>query len=1194
MYRNLCKILVIIFIGFCSNSCVDDFLTPDFVIGEGMAKLSATVNFQPLILTNTKVEATRGQSGSLLSNIDNLTVFLYNIEGKLVDIYDKDKLEGLKIYKKDEVGSNKGMPNDAVGGGNITGKPTQAEQSTARATFSIVVPYGTYYLYAVANMGDLTESPEKMAQSREDFATVKDLQTTSIAWNPEEIGKNSQMFGYFTMEGNGNEKSSGFDGDLIIVNKQDIKIHSWLKREASKVTVVYDGSNLKNDIWIYIKSVTIKDIPRQCKLGADNTVSIPNITKPTFEQLSMVLIPTGDHIDYDSNGEITEGQVSEDYKEWMVITKGSPKKGAVKTENEEAVEHSEYNQALYFYENMQGNYSESPNKKYYSKEPDWDYIGYVPTNPEEYDFKDNVPYGTYIEVEAYYVSQNPDDVSEGNIKYRYMLGQNDTYDYNAIRNHHYKLTLGFNGYANQPDWHIEYIEPDNTIFLDPTYYISYGYNHRAEFPVRIRGDIQQLEIEIVENNWAPYDPKSEGNVPAAVIYPPTGDFEQPFRWNKTVYDNTGGSFYYGLQKPWNSNGTAQVTYSLEQIDLGAPEKVTPIWAGFLALQVEDNLTSTLLPGGWTGDALNTFKRYYYDHHQNIRTYDKADLTFDQSFDPSKDNQKAEKTVGSGNNITNISRAADGSITVAIPMWTRQKTMLGVSGFTGNNPYETYQRKAMVKVVATFNKKGENGETVEERVVKYMPIFQVRRVVNPKGIWRSADSNDGPFRVKLCHREGAASSTFDVIDSEGAWHAYVKKTNGSDFLTLKGGTETTSDGIIGATGSPIEFDIIFNNASSSASQCAIVEVEYHGLTCSHSIFVRQGYSEPLQVVDNGAHWSTFSLYRCTRPQPYLTQWDENNPEYIEAELTANPLTLGTLFKRGNYNGILISNNHAANLGALDAPGWNTKFEMSDQNISLSWGEIQGLAVTTNYDVWNPIWFDANAINNTFQWGRFKARTIAGIEQDRYYKLPSDKDFQDLVNNCDFGVGVVYTDGTTTTALTTDGAFGFEDSVNDGTDDVLQADGQARGIRGVIVYNPNTANQLFFSVGARGMGRRTITGFTSVSYNDFGTLRYSGSTSVLDQGNNTVNQYRPIPYNMPAVPGAIYWIDKRTNERLGWEMNYFDLNFNEYTYNIGRSFTKPSGDSYSTYDVYNYAGDALPIKLVVDETANAPKPTKRKSR
>lgn len=71
-----------------------------------------------------------------------------------------------------------------------------------------------------------------------------------------------------------------------------------------------------------------------------------------------------------------------------------------------------------------------------------------------------MPYGTYIEVDAYYRSINEEKVGSGDIKYRFMLGKNITTNYDAERNHHYKLTLKFKNFANDADWHIEYAEPE--------------------------------------------------------------------------------------------------------------------------------------------------------------------------------------------------------------------------------------------------------------------------------------------------------------------------------------------------------------------------------------------------------------------------------------------------------------------------------------------------------------------------------------------------------------------------------------------------------------------------------------------------------------------------------------------------------------------------------------------------------------
>lgn len=101
----------------------------------------------------------------------------------------------------------------------------------------------------------------------------------------------------------------------------------------------------------------------------------------------------------------------------------------------------------------------------------------IPTiHQEKNDFKDRVLYGSYIEVEGYYKSDNREMMSEGKIIYRFMLGKDVTYNYDAERNYHYKLTLRFNNWANDADWHIVYEEPTPSVYTPNIYYISYLYN----------------------------------------------------------------------------------------------------------------------------------------------------------------------------------------------------------------------------------------------------------------------------------------------------------------------------------------------------------------------------------------------------------------------------------------------------------------------------------------------------------------------------------------------------------------------------------------------------------------------------------------------------------------------------------------------------------------------------------------------
>ena len=86
-----------------------------------------------------------------------------------------------------------------------------AEAKTKRATFKLAqVPYGYYYMYAVANMGNLAEL------EKDNIQTVDKLKSINLTWEAENwfateetadgkvtrATKNHQMFGYFTTKEN--------------------------------------------------------------------------------------------------------------------------------------------------------------------------------------------------------------------------------------------------------------------------------------------------------------------------------------------------------------------------------------------------------------------------------------------------------------------------------------------------------------------------------------------------------------------------------------------------------------------------------------------------------------------------------------------------------------------------------------------------------------------------------------------------------------------------------------------------------------------------------------------------------------------------------------------------------------------------------------------------------------------------------
>lgn len=1169
--------LVILAVGFVG--CQDELIYPDDYIGEGEAAIEATLSFEPLVQTPTG--GSRGSAGNIIKSINNITindkegkdiaVFVYDSQNKLVRIYDHTDWIGGSYSETGNTDHPAYIPTDSV-----------AEKNTPQATFKLSgLRFGRYHIYAVANMG-LTNTPD----NEKTYASPDALKNKVLTWNKDNIAANNQMFGFFGIDGSDDKDYyRGYEAPLLTVSQKATTLHGWLKRAASKVTIVYDGSGLLQGISIYIKSVTIKDIPNTCFLGKSNE----------FKETSN-LIEDGQSIFYDSNGEVDENPNITDWNKWLRIQKGTPLAGSVATEKQEdgsekIISHAETAQAMFFYENMQGNY---PGQAKYDKRQNKDQLGYTPIEGEN-EYKDNIPCGTYIEVEGYYVSNNPQQISAGYIKYRYMLGLDDTYNYNAERNHHFKIKLGFNGFANQPDWHVVYKEEPNEIHFDKSYFISYGYNHRGVFPVRlIPGadyELQKMDVEIVENNWAPYDSLESDNVPPASV---TGgiQYSQQFNWNKTVYDNNGGngSYYYGRQDPYSKDGSTKAVYTSLPAYQNAPQsirKVTPIWAGFLAVNNPDN--EAIIYGGTTDywyapvkesdkrGNIEILKKHFYTRSQNYRDFDfttgelKTNITEKWKTDnadaiagkPNATYKAVSTKIGSDKLETVIVKAADGSVTINLPMFTRPKSMLSISGFTGNNPYDTYQRRATVLLTATFKKNDGSTKTVK----KYMPVFQCRRIVNPKAVWRRYD-NDDPFHVTLMRRHSPKDGTSQAFNSDGEWKAYISAGNELKTVNLTAGTKSTAknDTVFGDSGTPIDFWINFKALSNYGDcECAIVTVEYNGLTSFHSIFVRQGYDKPLDITGKGkAEWSSYNIFSFDKDTPFGTTWNNTTKKYIKATLTTSPLALGSLFKRGNYNGILVKNNATSGLGRNEAPG-DEAFEMTWGN-NQSWKNIQGKGVR-NGSSGNP------EFNQTYTWGRFEITKINNTI--RHYAVPTYDQYDDLTRNSEFGIGVMYADGATETASDITNAFGFEDPEN--TKDITSN----KGVRGIVVYNPKNGNNLFFPIGARGIGRRTNQGSSDgaspATTSTYGVLRYGAVDALLTQGNNTDNQYRPIPYNIKYNPGAIYWtnelhINPNTNKYndIGWDMNYFDMNINAYDYAALNGY----GSNGETH-----GGDALPIKPVI---------------
>lgn len=1004
-YIFLCVLLL------CTASCKDELLYGGGIIGEGESVISGTVKFKPLM---PALNGSTRTPGDAIKDINSLCVLLYDVEGKLVKKYPLIEAKAGSIPKEGEYVLSEEERTDhkteSIGGENKDLPP--AESKTPHADFKLTVPFGYYYIYAVANMDDLSEYEEAIK-------TKEGLKSISLKWNVANIAANKQMFGFFS------EASTEADAPLLTINKGGMVLHAWIRRAASKITIAYDGSKLEEGIFVYLKSVTIRDIPSVCLLGDTNII-----------QKVEDLVTVGESIDY--------AKGATEYNEfWKArITKGKPyyysgcevalTKDEYEKKGGKKAAHAEDLTSLFFYENMQGNGKD----KRQDKEGDGvlDAPGFE--DDETYSLKDDKPYGTYIEVEGYYHSIHPERPGSGKIKFRFMLGKDVETDYNAERNHHYKLTLVFNRFANDADWHIEYKEEVPSIQAPVPYYISYLYNHSATMPVKVNVRegyrLKSFEAKIDSNAWASYKPDP--------------------------------ALEYFKQMDPDATPTAQKN----------------VWNGFLSLR---KTKMTVIEETDNSGKKWTNQTYYEEHQRGSRVYYKD---------------------GELNTVDNI--ATDGTYTMKydqdknvyifnLPIYTRAKQMIPVTGYTGNNPYVAYQRKAVIKFTAVMEKVGDPNDT--ETVEGKSTVIQVRRVVNPKGVWREYNSTT-PFHVVLKRLPKESSDSFETFTSEGAWKAYVVR-GPKNFVTLDGGSDT----IKGSTGTPIDFTIGFNGEiKETESRCAIVRVEYHNYSCVHLIFVRQGKA-PMALISNGRKWHACNM---------RTQNKEGQC----------PLDEGSLFRFGNWKEPLDAVNNSFN--NFNSEGWKEYVIAGDINNKKKWIDIAA---------------------DTYQ-GNFESGTVDG----KTVVVASLQDYEVLWNNDDIeqAYGVLYGNEATETLSKTEEVYGYIYSKHQKKGDT----GAGYGMRGTFVYNTSEddtygGRNLFFPIGVAGHGHRKHRDRKD-SW-ESAVLRYAAGRTEAMPASEAKD--RPLLFDLYRRPGAIYWLDKNANltrngtvykDVIAWDFNYFTLDFN----------------------------------------------------
>ncbi len=796
----ICAILVGVF-SSCTDEKLDSPWSNDYPEGETLVKMN--LDFIPFSETGV---TTRSLPGKTMDQLDDFCLVAYDREGNLLEGFPK-QISDMVIKDQNRKDS------DASNG-------FSAETSTKHGEFSLKLPFGQYYLYGVANLGKrdsdgklLLSTCDALTQEGSDLAeavsTREGLLNYQTEWDEENPYNNFEMLGFFCNGKDSNSPSTGesTNNRTVKVNAPGITLHCWLRRCVSKVTIDFDGSGLRENIYVYIKKATIHDIPKKCRLGMPNKPSDRDKDLYSFKNENYRPVDDSHVIEYSSG---------EDYHNWKHVASGSP---FITDENNQPIDfHEENANSLFLYENMQGDSEDEKNKEQHPADN-----GTVSGATDE---KDKMYCGSYIEVEGYYEYISSNQVDKGKIIYRFMLGKDALKNFDVERNHHIKLTMKFRGNGNDVDWHIEY-RNDNGFEVKDPYYVSYVYNHDSTIHFRYTPpegfEVETLTAEIVGNNWWP-DSKDYALTSSITEQSPFATSEDETNW-----------------KAYNFNHNKYTEGDLK-------DKTKFLGNGFLSLREtsELNINGSDIYDNFSDWGKEESGKYMNDNYfygvkapDGKRKIDRSKRTyyFDGSS-PEDDNNK-------GREAYTVEKSVNGSLRFSIPVFTREKNMVKETAYSGNNPYEGDTRTAYVRLTATIS----NGTKKENRS-EIIRVVQVPRLTNPKGIYRKSNNNEN-FHVQLLERESAVSKIFKPFKSDGPWMAEV--IGDANFINLNGRTA-----IKGNTDSYVDFNIMFNKMNRDDKvRNAIIRVRYHNYTCVHLIFVRQGYGA-LGISNDNTKWHTTNL------------------------------------------------------------------------------------------------------------------------------------------------------------------------------------------------------------------------------------------------------------------------------------------------------------------------------------------------
>lgn len=1043
-------------------ACEDDF-NPDMggALDGSETTVPVMISFDAETAVDVTSRALNAQPGTAIQDINSFWMVIYNADGSL---YRK-----LHIRENGSNITSAEVSNISYTGGSDNRLPEEGDlddDAAGRLQFDLKLPASRYYIYGVANVADF---------DRKDISTPDRLKSIECAWDSTSIARNSEMFGIFSI----GQNRGASDSSPIAVrtnNGMAQQLHCWLKRVASKVTIAFDGSELYDNVEVYIDTIMVCDVPKKCALGIpnhpgmgdDEETRLPSkdrytvdnglyrvggidvLQKPTSADLLSMSPQRFYHV---CNSSHAYGGVGDSAGDGI-----DKELGGMKGDDPAVLDHkhAHTSRALYFYENLQGTGKD--------KKQSLDGTTIWKPNPQEDDlesgWKDGKAYGTYIEVRGYYRNTAIDGtISSGWIRYRFMLGQDAETNYDALRNTHYQVTLKLRGYGNDYDWHIDYKE-DTGIYMTSPQFISYLYNKSMYATVKIVGEMDEsygLQAKILDstdNNYPEWGPwgDNKANVHGVIEYP------DPSNVKINNYD------LYPKKNALHADAKGAHTSFLSLTKTTVLRIEPDAASGMQSWQIDET------------EALQVLKDNYNKGGKGERTYAA------NSANVPADDAKGRYTLQE----TRWKNGADGKKVAVeriyrIPLYTRAKELVTKTGFTGNNPYVAYPRKMTVQFSAYIkNKAGE-----PELQTFDLDVIQVRRIVNPKGIWRPSGSTE-KFAVTLMRKPKDDDTEFVSFNSVGKWSAeiisesdpIISLSSTAEGSGMNSASQTNVRRVEGEDEHPISFDVNFNGANSGY---AIVRVRYHNYTCEHDIFCWVG-TEPVQLDPKKNVW-----------------WRHTNVYRFESDGTAvfadSPLQEGSLFRRGSLTAITPEGGPVNNWEECTNPTLNVLKAGSTTKTRLEWSKCVGNYAEARFKDWT--------IANDNE-------RIADCEED-YYNITSRG------NELDFPIkkayGVLYGPGATAPATLVNDAYGYDSE---------SGETSTKGMLGVFVYNSNTCGTMFMPMGKSTHGRRKgIVNWNPNPKDGEGTMRYASRAAHMGQ---TSNITQPLFQDLYRRPGALYWCKK----------------------------------------------------------------------